>query len=75
MKIEISGGGYLLIERAGRMKSQECCNNSLELCGDWCPQFGEPMPSELYKDKEMLVLCNDATWYCDEIIDLRAREV
>ena len=53
MKIVIAkGSGWLFIERAGKMKAQECpfaedrdVIDGIRIrrnCGDWCPLFGEP---------------------------------
>lgn len=40
MKGKIDENGWLNIERAGEMKEQEC--PFANMCGDWCPLFGEP---------------------------------
>ena len=41
MKGKIDKDGYPYIERAGKMKRQDCANRPV-YCGDWCPLFGEP---------------------------------
>ena len=45
MKIYINRHGLLSIERAGKPKGQLCPYGSAEFipCGDWCPQFGDPV--------------------------------
>jgi len=47
MKIEIDKNGSLSIERKGKMKHCGCPNQQADIsCGDWCPLFGEPEPSD-----------------------------
>jgi len=43
MRIKINSDGFLLIERAGMFKTQDCpyCP-TVASCGDWCPMFGDP---------------------------------
>ena len=43
MKIKIDSGGYLHIERCGNFKLQMCMYSSSRACGDYCPQFREPI--------------------------------
>lgn len=43
MNLKIDDAGILWIERAGRMKVQNCPRATGDWhCGDWCPWFGEP---------------------------------
>jgi hypothetical protein len=43
MKIVIDNAGFLELERAGKLKKQNCpFTEDYPLCGDWCPHFGEP---------------------------------
>lgn len=44
MKGEINMYGALSIERAGKMRYQDCPHQQGEDngCGDWCPMFREP---------------------------------
>jgi len=73
MKIKITNDGFLLLERKGLFKSQFCCfgvdQNSF--CGDWCPLFGEPFPSNIidWNNLDSLSLCNKIL--TGEIIDER----
>lgn len=42
---KIDKTGKLWIERAGKMKPQDCPyhpEQGVVRCGDWCPMFGEP---------------------------------
>lgn len=45
MKIYIDRCGTLCIERAGKIADQFCsaCTPEFITCGDWCPQFGDPV--------------------------------
>jgi hypothetical protein len=70
MKIQIDKGGKLLIERAGKMKSQLCPFSFYSAhiddwvyCGDWCPLFSEPF----YTDENRIVhigLCHRTEIHC-----------
>ena len=42
MKIKISRGGTLSLERAGKMVAQCCPFNTESFCDHLCPLFGEP---------------------------------
>lgn len=43
MKIKIDASGVLHVERAGKMKRQDCpFETGGASCGDWCALFGEP---------------------------------
>ena len=64
MEGKIDQYGVLWIERAGKMKEQMCpfdsppdANRTPWSCGDVCPLFGEPWPSNKSKTK-WLSLCH-----------------
>ena len=49
MNGKIDEKGRLCIERAGQMVGQNCPNRTdKDFCGDWCPLFSEPAPTEEY---------------------------
>jgi hypothetical protein len=66
--MKINKGGYLWIERFGKMKEQFCLYSDIANCGDWCPLFDDSniMPN----GQGDLGLCKRE--YCDvEIKDER----
>lgn len=71
MKIHINRRGFLRIERAGKLKGQLCPYDAEEFtsCGDWCPQFGEPVVGP----GGNLTICQGRVLY-GEIIDERPKE-
>lgn len=81
MKIQIDKDGKLLIERAGKMKSQVCPFSFYSAhiddwvyCGDWCPLFKEPwFPDNCYV---MINLCQSVSWDCkiSDFTDERTQE-
>ena len=75
MKVKIDKSGNLWIERAGKMKAQNCphgnTDETLVACGDWCPMFQEPADYEK-DDLIFLQLCQVAmTFNKSEFTDER----
>lgn len=79
MKAKIDKDGFLYIERAGVMKRQHCPYVDEQICGDWCPLFGEPqiltkhsrISTTSYETKiPIIVLCNK-TLELEELTDER----
>ena len=75
MEGKIDGEGDLLMRRGAKLKGQECFYSTasdLEVfvrCGDWCPQFGEPMVGD---DKMIwLTICQKRTLFFDRFTDER----
>ena len=53
MLIQIAQNGYLEIKRDKAWKGQLCPFGRTEgqwICGDWCPQFGEPYMAQFSGD-------------------------
>jgi hypothetical protein len=71
MKIQINKQGSLLIERAGKMKSQVCPFSFYSAhiddwvyCGDWCPHF---RTEEAFMKEAMFIhLCHKTEYWCDK---------
>ena len=58
----IDNQGFLAIGRAGVFKPSFCpyaSSNMTIRCGDWCPQFGEPVPSSINKPGQLDLHCTD----------------
>lgn len=58
----IDSNGFLAIARSGEFKPSFCpyaSNNMTIRCGDWCPQFGEPVPSNINKPGQLDLHCTD----------------
>jgi hypothetical protein len=68
VKIKINKSGWLLINRAGKWKAQDCRQGHADAsfafppCCDDCPLFGEPF--EISPKMVGLSLCK-TTLYCD----------
>lgn len=84
MKAHITPSGFLHIERSGKMKPQICpMNNNKQMCGDWCPMFGEPKWEEvtritskstsetLLTADAIIQLCHGKKIYAEPLIDER----
>jgi hypothetical protein len=65
------GKGYLVYERAGRMKQQSCRNSPEHPCGDWCPSFHEPQFDETMFGTGYIRICDDRAEIEGEIADER----
>jgi len=71
MNGKINYNGMLEIERTSYYKTHKCPFSPAEFnCGDWCPQFSEPVP-ENWQTK--IEICHGKTLYFDEFKDERSR--
>ena len=52
MKIKITDGGWLQIERGKERRTMLCPFSKGAYCGDWCPLFGEPIYDKLADEGE-----------------------
>jgi hypothetical protein len=69
------GKGVLCIMRGPTWKSQACPYQQGEvLCGDWCPQVGEPQ--EIYETDKTTILIETCCveWFFDRFVDERQSE-
>ena len=71
MKGRIDENGDLWLMRGGGDRMQECPHaDTLVLCGDWCPLFGEPHVMAERPTFTRLVLCRKE-WLFKEFKDER----
>ncbi len=69
--------GLLSIQRGKKIKSKEqfCRKEEETGCGDWCPQFGEPIEVPRIDEKDsfrtLLQICQSRTLSFTELIDMR----
>jgi len=81
MKGRINSFGVLEIFRKKAFKITECCKQHISLtgnkgsikCGDWCPQFGEPViwDAEEGETTASLIICENKTLNFNKFKDLR----
>lgn len=80
MNGKIDRSGALSIERGGKMRQQSCVYGEGRgiHCGDWCPQFGEPVALEFgYIDTVVqahLTICQGRTLAFQQFADERGGE-
>jgi hypothetical protein len=67
---KINKDGCLCILRAGRMRIQSCPRNSVSICGDGCPLFGEPRQAH---DETILTICDDRDLRFERFADERRK--
>jgi hypothetical protein len=74
MKAQIDKAGYLIIERAGKMKAQICTRmGDSKICGDWCPAFQESI--DQFKNTLTVSLnCFSQPTEFEDVEDLRKTE-
>lgn len=85
LKGKIDEEGYLNIVRGKEYKEQLCplpqfADFDVKYCGDWCPQFGEPLRMQIQSTIDMikqsvdLRICQNRILYFYEFIDERPKE-